>query len=91
MVDYETANNFDKIWNSHVIKKYENGDCLIYIDRHLVHEVASPQAFEGLKNKRKVRQPQLTLAVPDHNVWLLIEKEIVDVESKVQVGTLIKN
>ena len=50
-------------------KKYENGDCLIYIDRHLVHEVTSHQAFEGLKkNKRKVRQPQLTLAVPDHNV-----------------------
>ena len=60
---------FDKIWNSHIVKKSANGDCLIYIDRHLVHEVTSPQAFEGLrKNKRKVRQPKLTLAVPDHNV-----------------------
>ena len=84
---------FDKIWNSHVVKKYENGDCLIYIDRHLVHEVTSPQAFEGLKkNKRKVRQPQLTLAVPDHNVPTIDrEKGIVDVESKIQVETLIKN
>ena len=60
---------FDKIWASHVINQQEDGTCLIYIDRHLVHEVTSPQAFEGLRDAgRKVRHPELTLAVPDHNV-----------------------
>ena len=84
---------FDKIWNNHVVKKYNNGECLIYIDRHLVHEVTSPQAFEGLKNnKRKVRQPSLTLAVPDHNVPTTNRTlGIKDKDSKIQIETLIKN
>jgi homoaconitase/3-isopropylmalate dehydratase large subunit len=60
---------FDKIWESHVVDRQDDGTCLIYIDRHLVHEVTSPQAFEGLRLAgRKVRRPEATLAVPDHNV-----------------------
>jgi 3-isopropylmalate/(R)-2-methylmalate dehydratase large subunit len=84
---------FDKIWNSHVIEKNSSGECLIYIDRHLVHEVTSPQAFDGLrKNNRKVRQPKLTLAVPDHNVPTTNRQlGIEDLESRIQVETLIKN
>ncbi|PWG03232.1 3-isopropylmalate dehydratase large subunit [Sphingosinicella humi] len=60
---------YEKIWDAHVVERREDGTCLIYIDRHLVHEVTSPQAFEGLRIAgRKVRRPDLTLAVPDHNV-----------------------
>ncbi len=60
---------YEKIWDAHVIEQREDGTCLIYIDRHLVHEVTSPQAFEGLRlATRKVRRPDLTLAVADHNV-----------------------
>jgi 3-isopropylmalate dehydratase large subunit len=60
---------YEKIWDAHVVERREDGTCLIYIDRHLVHEVTSPQAFEGLRNAgRKVRRPDLTLAVADHNV-----------------------
>jgi 3-isopropylmalate/(R)-2-methylmalate dehydratase large subunit len=60
---------YEKIWDAHVVEKREDGTCLVYIDRHLVHEVTSPQAFEGLRLAgRKVRRPDLTLAVPDHNV-----------------------
>src|SRR5947199_10039721 len=60
---------YDKIWNDHLVHEAEDGTCLIYIDRHLVHEVTSPQAFEGLRaSGRKVRRPDLTLAVPDHNL-----------------------
>ena len=60
---------FDKIWQNHLVEVQDDGTCLLYIDRHLVHEVTSPQAFEGLANAgRKVRRPDLTLAVPDHNV-----------------------
>jgi 3-isopropylmalate/(R)-2-methylmalate dehydratase large subunit len=60
---------YEKIWNEHVVARREDGTCLIYIDRHLVHEVTSPQAFEGLRVAgRKVRRPDLTLAVPDHNL-----------------------
>ncbi|RJF85613.1 3-isopropylmalate dehydratase large subunit [Sphingomonas cavernae] len=60
---------YEKIWDSHVVEKRDDGTCLIYIDRHLVHEVTSPQAFEGLRaSGRKVRRPDLTLAVPDHNL-----------------------
>jgi len=60
---------YEKIWDAHVVERHEDGTCLIYIDRHLVHEVTSPQAFEGLRGAgRKVRRPDLTLAVPDHNV-----------------------
>ena len=60
---------FDKIWDSHVVHRQEDGTCVLYIDRHLVHEVTSPQAFEGLRLAgRKVRRPEATLAVADHNV-----------------------
>ena len=60
---------YEKIWDAHVVERRADGTCLIYIDRHLVHEVTSPQAFEGLRNAgRKVRRPDLTLAVPDHNL-----------------------
>jgi 3-isopropylmalate/(R)-2-methylmalate dehydratase large subunit len=60
---------YDKIWNDHLVHEADDGTCLIYIDRHLVHEVTSPQAFEGLRaNGRKVRAPNKTLAVVDHNI-----------------------
>src|SRR3954471_4041461 len=60
---------YEKIWNAHVVERRGDGTCLIYVDRHLVHEVTSPQAFEGLRAAgRKVRRPDLTLAVPDHNL-----------------------
>ncbi|MEJ8561453.1 3-isopropylmalate dehydratase large subunit [Yoonia sp. GPGPB17] len=60
---------YDKIWDAHVAHEAEDGTCLLYIDRHLVHEVTSPQAFEGLRMAgRKVRAPEKTIAVPDHNV-----------------------
>jgi len=60
---------YEKIWDAHVVERREDGTCLIFIDRHLVHEVTSPQAFEALRMAgRKVRRPELTLAVPDHNV-----------------------
>jgi 3-isopropylmalate/(R)-2-methylmalate dehydratase large subunit len=60
---------YEKIWDAHVIERRDDGTCLIFIDRHLVHEVTSPQAFEGLRLAgRKVRRPELTLAVPDHNL-----------------------
>ena len=60
---------YDKIWNDHLVDQQDDGTALLFVDRHLVHEVTSPQAFEGLRNSnRKVRQPSLTLAVADHNV-----------------------
>ena len=60
---------YDKIWEDHLVHQQSDGTTLLYVDRHLVHEVTSPQAFEGLRmQKRKVRRPELTLAVPDHNV-----------------------
>ena len=60
---------YEKIWDAHVVERREDGTCLLYIDRHLVHEVTSPQAFEALRLAgRKVRRPDLTLAVPDHNL-----------------------
>ena len=84
---------FDKIWDGHVVDRQEDGTCLIYIDRHLVHEVTSPQAFEGLRMAgRKVRRPELTLAVADHNVPTTDRsKGIDDEESRIQVETLTKN
>jgi 3-isopropylmalate/(R)-2-methylmalate dehydratase large subunit len=84
---------FDKIWDSHVVERQEDGTCLIYIDRHLVHEVTSPQAFEGLRLAgRKVRHPEATLAVPDHNVPTANrDRGIADEESRIQVDTLAKN
>ena len=84
---------YDKIWNEHLVHKQEEGTSLLYVDRHLIHEVTSPQAFEGLRvAKRKVRRPNLTLAVADHNVPTTDRsKGINDEESKVQVETLEKN
>ncbi|MEQ8709650.1 MAG: 3-isopropylmalate dehydratase large subunit [Rhodospirillales bacterium] len=84
---------FEKIWDTHLIDRQDDGSCLIYIDRHLVHEVTSPQAFENLTlTGRKVRRPELTLAVPDHNVPTKNrEAGIEDEESRIQVETLQKN
>src|ERR1700735_4770449 len=85
---------YDKIWASHVVRRDENGACLIYIDRHLVHEVTSPQAFEGLRTAhRKVRRPDATLAVADHNVPTTPDRAqgIKDPESRQQIDTLSEN
>nr|WP_298683113.1 3-isopropylmalate dehydratase large subunit [uncultured Dongia sp.] len=84
---------FDKIWDNHLVHRQDDGTCLIYIDRHLVHEVTSPQAFEGLRmTGRKVHRPQATLAVADHNVPTSDRsKGIVEVESRIQVETLEQN
>jgi 3-isopropylmalate/(R)-2-methylmalate dehydratase large subunit len=84
---------FDKIWQDHLVDVQDDGTCLIYIDRHLVHEVTSPQAFEGLRNAgRKVRRPDFTLAVADHNVPTKdLDKGIADEDSRIQVATLEKN
>ena len=83
----------DKIWDDHLVDRQPDGTCLIYIDRHLVHEVTSPQAFEGLRiHGRKVRAPGKTLAVVDHNVPTTDRsKGIADPESKLQVETLAEN
>ncbi|MDA0331619.1 MAG: 3-isopropylmalate dehydratase large subunit [Proteobacteria bacterium] len=84
---------FDKIWDAHVVHRQDDGTCLIYIDRHLVHEVTSPQAFEGLRNaKRAVRAPNRTLAVADHNIPTTDRSAgIEDEESRIQVEALEKN
>ena len=84
---------YDKIWENHLVHEQSDGTSLIYVDRHLVHEVTSPQAFEGLRlQKRKVRRPELTLAVPDHNVPTTDRSEgINDEDSRIQVETLRKN
>ena len=84
---------YDKIWNDHLVDQQNDGTALIFVDRHLVHEVTSPQAFEGLRNsKRKVRHPKLTLAVADHNVPTTDRSGgISDKDSKIQVDTLISN
>ena len=84
---------YDKIWNDHLVHEQEDGTSLLYVDRHLIHEVTSPQAFEGLRNSnRKVRQPSLTLAVADHNVPTTDRsKGITDEDSRIQVETLNKN
>ena len=84
---------FDKIWDAHVVHQQDDGTCLIYIDRHLVHEVTSPQAFEGLRNTgRLVRAPNRTLAVADHNVPTTDRSVgIADEESRIQVEALATN
>jgi len=90
-----TKTLFDKIWESHLVDTQDDGTCLIYIDRHLIHEVTSPQAFEGLRvSNRKVRRPDATLAVPDHNVPTTPERKqgiIKDETSRIQVQTLANN
>ena len=84
---------FDKIWDSHVVDRQEDGTCVLYVDRHLVHEVTSPQAFEGLRMaNRRVRRPDATLAVADHNIPTTNRAAgIEDPESRLQVETLEKN
>jgi len=88
-----TKTLYDKIWNDHLVDQQEDGTALLYVDRHLIHEVTSPQAFEGLRlANRKVRQPKLTLAVADHNVPTTDRSQgIKDKESEIQVNTLKKN
>ncbi len=90
---------YEKVWNAHVVERRDDGTCLIYIDRHLVHEVTSPQAFEGLRAAgRPVRRPDLTLAVPDHNLPTTPrvdaagrELPIADAESATQLSALRQN
>jgi len=84
---------FDKIWNAHLVNVQDDGTCLIYVDRHLVHEVTSPQAFEGLRTAgRAVRRSGATLAVADHNVPTTDRSQgIDDEESRLQVDTLAGN
>jgi len=85
---------YDKIWESHLAHEAEDGTCLLYIDRHLVHEVTSPQAFEGLRmTGRTVRAPDKTIAVPDHNVPTTPGRDvhIDNEESRIQVDALDKN
>jgi 3-isopropylmalate/(R)-2-methylmalate dehydratase large subunit len=84
---------YDKIWEDHMVHQQSDGTELLYVDRHLIHEVTSPQAFEGLRiNKRKVRRPDLTLAVADHNVPTSDRsKGIADEDSRIQVETLRNN
>src|SRR3954466_2833537 len=84
---------FQKIWDAHLVDEQPDGTCLLYIDRHLVHEVTSPQAFEGLREAgRPVRRPDATLAVPDHNVPTTDRRlGIADETSRIQVETLERN
>ena len=90
---------YEKIWDAHVVDRRPDGTCLIFIDRHLVHEVTSPQAFEGLRVAgRKVRRPDLTLAVPDHNLPTTARLDsqgkrlpIADAESAQQLAALEAN
>lgn len=90
---------YEKIWASHVVERRDDGTCLLYIDRHLVHEVTSPQAFEGLRaSGRCVRRPELTLAVPDHNLPTTPRVDaagrplpIADRESAAQLDALRRN
>ena len=90
---------YEKIWDAHVVSRRDDGTCLVYIDRHLVHEVTSPQAFESLRvSGRKVRRPDLTLAVPDHNLPTTARRDaagkpvpIADPESAQQLAALERN
>ncbi len=90
---------YEKIWDAHIVETRDDGTCLVYIDRHLVHEVTSPQAFESLRVAgRKVRRPDLTLAVPDHNLPTTARKDaagnrlpIADLESAQQLAALERN
>ncbi len=86
---------YDKIWDAHVAHEADDGTCLLYIDRHLVHEVTSPQAFEGLRmTGRTVRAPEKTIAVPDHNVPTTLDRAnaaTMTEDSRIQVEALDKN
>ncbi|MFL2802897.1 MAG: 3-isopropylmalate dehydratase large subunit [Paracoccaceae bacterium] len=90
----ESKTLYDKIWEDHLISEDDDGTSLLYVDRHLVHEVTSPQAFEGLRmSNRIVRAPEKTIAVPDHNVPTTLDREegISNKESRIQVEALDKN
>jgi 3-isopropylmalate/(R)-2-methylmalate dehydratase large subunit len=95
MSDARPRTLFDKIWDSHVVETLPDGTCILYIDRHLVHEVTSPQAFEGLRLAgRKVRRPDCTIAVADHNIPTVgsrVPGDIKEEDSRIQVETLEKN
>ncbi|RTL63268.1 MAG: 3-isopropylmalate dehydratase large subunit [Hyphomicrobiales bacterium] len=93
MANTQAKTLYDKIFDDHVVARQDDGTCILYIDRHLVHEVTSPQAFEGLRmTGRKVRAPGKTLAVVDHNVPTSDRRKgIADEESRIQVETLAKN
>ena len=86
---------FDKIWDAHVVERLPDGTCILYIDRHLLHEVTSPQAFEGLRLAgRKLRRPDLHIAVADHNIPTVgsrVPADIKEEDSRIQVETLEKN
>src|SRR5258707_14727537 len=84
---------FEKIWDSHIVDRLDDGRCILYVDRHLVHEVTGPQAFAGLRAAgRRVRRPGATLAVADHNVPTERRAAgIADAESRLQVETLEQN
>jgi 3-isopropylmalate/(R)-2-methylmalate dehydratase large subunit len=84
---------FDKVWDSHVVERLPDGTCILYIDRHLVHEVTSPQAFEGLRMAgRRVRRPDATIAVADHNIPTTDRRlGIKEEDSRIQVETLERN
>ncbi len=84
---------FDKVWDAHVVERLDDGTCVLYIDRHLVHEVTSPQAFEGLRLAgRRVRRPDATIAVTDHNVPTSDRRAgITEPESRLQIETLERN
>ncbi len=84
---------YDKIFDSHVVERLPDGTCVLYIDRHLVHEVTSPQAFEGLRMAgRRVRRPDATIAVADHNIPTMDrERGIQEEDSRIQVETLERN
>src|SRR6202051_2248254 len=93
MSDKKPTTLYDKIWNDHLVYEADDGTCLLYIDRHLVHEVTSPQAFEGLRaTGRKVRAPEKTLAVVDHNVPTTDRsKPNPDPESTEQIRVMAEN
>ncbi|WP_448581711.1 3-isopropylmalate dehydratase large subunit [Thermaurantiacus sp.] len=84
---------YDKVWDAHVVTTHDDGRALLYIDRHLIHEVTTPQAFEGLRAAgRRVRRPDLTLAVPDHNVPTTDRSlPVADPESAAQLAALERN
>jgi len=95
MSDTKPRTLFDKIWDSHVVERLPDGTCILYIDRHLVHEVTSPQAFEGLRLAgRPVRRTDCTIAVADHNIPTVgsrVPRDIKEEDSRIQVETLEKN
>ena len=93
MPDVKPRTLFDKIWDAHVVDQMGDGTCILYIDRHLLHEVTSPQAFEGLRLAgRKMRRPDATIAVADHNVQTTDRRGgILEEDSRIQVETLERN